>query len=115
MSLNDFKERVNDLILPIVVILIGFLGFGLGRLSRMDDQKMPIRITPTMEEGEKMTGPKERSMLSGKFVAARNGTAYYFPWCSGVTRIKNENKIWFDNEQAAVAAGYRKASSCKGL
>jgi len=51
----------------------------------------------------------------GAFVASKTGEAYHFPWCSGVLRIKEENKVWFETREAAEAAGYRPAKNCKGL
>ncbi|TSC63780.1 MAG: hypothetical protein G01um1014106_393 [Parcubacteria group bacterium Gr01-1014_106] len=43
---------------------------------------------------------------SGKFVASANGEKYYFPDCTEVKRIKEENKIWFDSENEARESGY---------
>lgn len=55
----------------------------------------------------------ESAGVSGAFVASRNGTKYYAPWCGTVARIKEENKVWFQTEQEAVAAGFGKAANCK--
>lgn len=51
----------------------------------------------------------------GHYVASKNGEAYYLPWCSGVTRIKEENKVWFTSKEEAEARGYRPAKTCKGI
>jgi len=51
----------------------------------------------------------------GSIVASKNGAKYYFTWCSGATRIKEENKVWFESETEAKNAGYAPASNCKGL
>lgn len=53
--------------------------------------------------------------VGGQVVASKTGKAYYLPWCGGVKRIKDENKVWFDSAQAAQAAGYIPAKNCKGL
>lgn len=50
-----------------------------------------------------------------KYVASKNGTKYYLPECSGVKRIKEENKIWFASEDIAKAEGYGPAANCPGL
>lgn len=47
----------------------------------------------------------------GQFVASVNGEKYYFPDCSEVNRIKDENKVWFDSENEAKESGYE-ASVC---
>jgi len=38
---------------------------------------------------------------------------YHFTWCSGAKRIKEENKVWFNTEAEAVAAGYSLAGNCQ--
>ena len=52
---------------------------------------------------------------SGVVVAAKNGTKYHYPWCSGATRMKEENKIYFESVEKAREAGYEPAANCKGL
>lgn len=46
-------------------------------------------------------------------VASKNGTKYYFNWCSGINRIKEENRIYFESEEKAREEGYEIASGCK--
>ncbi|TSC68147.1 MAG: hypothetical protein G01um101466_540 [Parcubacteria group bacterium Gr01-1014_66] len=55
------------------------------------------------------------SGFPGLVAASRNGKRYYYPWCAGLNRVKEANKIWFDSEKAAEAAGLTIASGCEGL
>ncbi len=48
---------------------------------------------------------------SGRIVASKSGTKYYFESCSEVGRIKKENLVYFASEAGAKANGYD-ASSC---
>lgn len=48
-------------------------------------------------------------------VASKNGKKYYFLHCSGTKSIKEENKVYFDNQTHAEKAGYTIASGCKPL
>lgn len=50
---------------------------------------------------------------TNKIVASKNGTKYYYPNCSGVNRIKEENRVFFDNFDAAEEAGYELAKNCE--
>ncbi len=52
---------------------------------------------------------------SGAYVASKNGTRYYLPRCGGVSRIKEENKVWFATKSEAEAAGYTPAANCDGI
>lgn len=55
------------------------------------------------------------SGLPGLVAASRNGKRYYYPWCGGLARIKEANKIWFKTGEAAEHAGYAIASGCDKL
>jgi hypothetical protein len=48
-------------------------------------------------------------------VASKNGTKYYFPWCSGVSKINEANKVWFDSYESAQKAGLTAAANCPNL
>jgi hypothetical protein len=97
---------IQDAALPILVILVGIGSFGLGRMSATEASKEPI----TVSQVEAVTGAE-----NGRVVVSKSGTKYHFPWCSGASRMKEENKIWFDSYEEARAAGYLPAGNCKGL
>lgn len=122
---------LGDVFLVLVILLVGIASFLLGRLS-VAGQKEPVRVlqnTPETAISSVQKAPNTASAVSatvpgkgivprteggeGKYVASKNGTAYYLPTCSGVSRIKEENKIWFDSEEAAENAGYHRAANCK--
>ena len=111
----------TDSIFVVVAVFLAVLLAGGGlRLFLLWQVRSPI----TLREG----GAKEvvleedltetymaASGLPGLVAASRNGTRYYYPWCGGLNRVKEANKIWFDSEEAAEAAGYIIASGCEGL
>jgi hypothetical protein len=120
----------------VIIILVGLSSFGLGRLSILDERHKPIRIeqdttlttkaethtvtsaiksqtqSASVTVSVKTTQPPTVS-ASGNIVASKNGTKYYFPWCS--SNIADKNKIWFNSEADARAKGYLPAANCKGL
>ena len=125
------SEAAHDLYIVLIIILVAFSSFGLGRLSKIEEGREPITIeyanlqqggayaafpaaqtTPNDSEGQ--TSP---SATTGEkaFVGSKNSDKYHFPWCSGAKRIKEENKIWFATREEAEAAGYTPAANCKGL
>lgn len=91
----------------VIVLLVALISFGLGRLSVTHDQTSP----PTLSQAAS-TSPVA---IGGSIVASRNGTAYYFPWCAGVSHISEGNKVWFQTKSEAQRAGYHPAKNCKGL
>ncbi|MDO8600103.1 MAG: hypothetical protein Q7R73_00590 [bacterium] len=124
------RASQKDLFLAGLIFLVSIGSFGLGRLSAIWPEKEPIRISqtagisgPAVGLGEVVgTGdfikPNDSApspILSGKYVASKNGTAYHYPWCSGAKRIKEENKIWFQTKEEAESRGYKPAANCEGL
>jgi len=112
----------SELYTIALIILIGFAGFGLGRLSIIEDNREAVRIefpehlsASVLNVGNTATDDKPPAIAQGLLVASKNGSKYHFPWCSGGKRISEKNKIWFDSVEEARKAGYTPAANCKGL
>jgi hypothetical protein len=104
------EGSIHEWGLVIIVFLVALASFGLGRLSALESSRPPVSITQTGAAGAARTLP-----LGGQYVAARGGSVYYYPWCSGATKILLQNQVWFSSEKDAQKAGYRAAKNCKGL
>ena len=113
-----------------VFLLVATLAFSLGRLSTYEKKKEPISVTKTDEyykwngigtSTNNISGSASTKSLQvivtekGSIVASKSGTKYYFPWCSGVSRISEANKVWFNSIEEARAKGLTPASGCAGL
>ena len=118
----------GDLFIVILIILVGTASFGLGKLSAFEKRKTPISIVKTEEEIYSSVDNIQNqdslntsdyiatnSVQKGLVVASKSGTKYYYPWCTGVLRIKEENKVWFATIKDAQSAGLTPASGCTGL
>lgn len=119
MSIPSWFKKINSggVFITLLMFLVGILGFGLGRLSKIEEKRIPVRIEVESDKnllpvGERM--PESAVQKSG-VVASKKGTKYHLPWCSGAQSIKEENKIWFDSPEAARSAGYTPASNCQGI
>lgn len=140
---KSFARRVfenRELFPALLVIVVGSVSFGLGRLSVVPaDMASHARLVSVAEErtGENAAEPTEvntATVLIGvsdeaapvststisssgaqKYVASKNSDKYHLPWCSGAARIAEENKIWFASKEEAAAAGYTPAANCKGI
>lgn len=126
---GEGRSKWRDYFYVAVVVLVALLGFGLGRLSKIEAKKTPITIEYPDVEGEtaqndlKTGGNGQngevvslgKSASSSPIVASKNGTKYYFAWCSGASRITAKNKVYFNTAELAEKAGFSKASNCPGL
>lgn len=126
MILQKINKKINleyRFFVALVIVLVAVISFGLGRLSKIENSKPPIKITnpasaslgiPGNGIGQGSGTPPDATFL-GQYVASKNGTKYHLPWCSGAQTIKEENKIWFNTKTDAENAGYSPASNCKGI
>jgi len=76
---------------------------------------MPVKITvpkEAKEAGAAQTASAPLSMPQTSVVASKNGTKYYFSWCSGISRISVANKVTFSSAKEAEKAGYTIAANC---
>jgi len=110
------KDNEKDLFIVVIIVLIAFSSFGLGRLSKIEEGRVPIMVE-NLGASVINSVPVDsvNGAVDGKFVVSKNGTKYHYPWCSGAQRIKEENKIWFNTRAEAESAGYTPAANCKGL
>ena len=110
---KEFLSKIERYILPVMLILTGLTAFGLGRLSTMGEQgpRLIINNAPAVTQTAAVAASKDK----GAYVASKSGTKYYLPSCSGVSKIKEENRVWFASVAQAQAAGYTAAANCPGL
>lgn len=137
VSTQNMPDIPKDLFVLGLILLTGLGSFMLGRLSLIDEKhKTELRIlSVTNDENNVKTGnfatadsqygvvtQKNTASLdvvettpAGMYVGSKSGSTYYLPWCSGVKRIHEENKIWFQNKAEAVNKGYKPSRTCKGI
>ena len=103
----------------VVVIILDFVLFGLIfiKVGSLDKPNELRQISFRQENVYKSQDFKIQMSLSGgsvsTIVASKNGTKYYLPGCSGIDRIKPENRVFFDTEEQALDAGYEISKNCK--
>jgi hypothetical protein len=50
--------------------------------------------------------------VAGQVIGARYSKIYLFPGCPGYARVSPRNRVTFQSEADALAAGFRKARNC---
>lgn len=110
-------ESGKAVLTSLIVVLVGLSGFGLGRLSKIEEGRVPLIIREAgVEEAAAVAAAQETAIVKGgQVIASKNGSKYHFPWCSGAKSISEANKIFFASAEDARKEGYAPASNCKGL
>jgi len=118
------KNNQNKIILTIALILVAVLGFQMGRLSVLINQDGNIVFKQTNQEEleqffnqkqgsytyQKGSAVEKNQVQKGQFIGSKNSNKYHLPSCHWASRIKPENRIWFENEADAQENGYIPAS-----
>lgn len=109
----------------LILILVAFGAFGLGRLSALETGKSEGVVirggemnTTSSNETSKIpvsSAGEVQGAEDGAVVASKSGSKYHYPWCAGAKQIAEKNKITFNSIEEARAAGYTPAANCKGL
>lgn len=133
MSINDFMNKIKgqinidrtNILLILILVLVGVSSFGLGRLSALEGSKNDLSILDNKnvksvkeEIGKSSLGEntlENNDVLSNQkmYVASKNGKIYYSSSCTGASRIKPENQMWFSSKEEAEDSGYTLAKSCQ--
>lgn len=107
-----YEDFIKKTIFVWIVVLSLINSYILGFISQSNNDFQDLVIDKNPEINLNPENISKNIEEKGSVVASKNGTKYYFVDCSGVNRIKEENKIYFKSVDEAVEDGYEKASSC---
>src|SRR3989338_1229281 len=128
MSIKEILEKINPFYTLILLIVVAGIFFGLGRLSKLEETKTPIKIeyanrdqtsaviTDTYQnEVKKKAVVKEVIPADGPVIGSKSGKKYYFPWCGTVKRILPQNQVHFASIRSERKSTFTPGGNCKGL
>ncbi|OHA81526.1 MAG: hypothetical protein A2675_03605 [Candidatus Yonathbacteria bacterium RIFCSPHIGHO2_01_FULL_51_10] len=129
MSIRDVQEKIKGSVVPVlhrhrgdifvgaIILLVAFVGFGLGRLS-VTPQTLSPAAPSGVTQNASVAVAANTPVSDGaeqRVVASKSGSRYHLPDCPGALQISDSNKVWFASRSEAEKAGYTPASNCKGL
>lgn len=120
MSLEQNDKKIKLLLGAMVTITFTGLIYQVWTVdARYNLTYNEIKVEQSQVVGELgknsgVTGQDSQSSPNNFYIAAsKSGTRYYYQKCSGLSRIKPENLVYFDSESQAEAKGYSLAQNCK--
>ncbi len=118
--IQDYIRKINsaldtNLSWPEVISITSvFLVFSCGAIL-LGVRDIVMREPVIYHEGGIIEGSQASvsTEKTGPILASKNGKAYFFAWCQGTAKIKQENRIYFANEDDAKASGRNLSKTCK--
>jgi|SRR3989344_7313073 len=126
---NWVKLYQYHIFLAVCILLISFISYNLGQISSGD--KKPLKITENLpvqaganiynavEDKGGIGEQTKNSSIPTKVLDTRvvvskasDSKKYHYSWCNTWKRITAKNQLWFENEEAAIKAGYTLAGNC---
>ena len=95
----------NNIVLSCSDEILSSLEVPLDQIASKTNNNADETDKETKSSEEEVAGASTTA-VPGKFVGSKNGTRYYKPDCGMVKRIKEENYIWFSDENDAKLQGY---------
>lgn len=92
----------------VIFLVIGV--YGLGLVTSIETFKIPIYVEKYQEPSVESKSTENKYIL-----ASKSGTKFYFTWCGGSNRIKEENRVFFGSVEEAISSGYELAKNCPGM
>lgn len=122
MSIPETRLKIKSLGITFLKIacicLILGLVFTLGRISALSQKEPtePIKATypPLVKTSIPHYSQSGTASEPELWAAAgsKTGKTYYPKGCSGLTRVKPENRVYFSTTQEAEMEGYKKSTGC---
>ncbi len=96
----------------VFFVAIGSFALGMRHQRELTLLNHPIRI----EKNEAVVRAWQEYIKNKKstanYFASKNGTVYYSLACPSGDRILEENRVYFNDEEEASSAGYKKSKRC---
>ena len=119
------SEQGKDILTILIIILVGFGSFGLGRLSKnnpketfkLENSDISANVlksieSPKLSNFKPNISQKNEVSINKNFFASSRGKKYYPVGCSAGNSLSEANKIWFSTGEEAQQAGYELSKSC---
>lgn len=143
--IEKLKLYQNEIFLVLVIMFVGLISFGLGRLSAQNktaELNIKSTLLNTADINKIVTNgfPKKDGVVKfnkevttpastqgsdpdvaamvlpvQKIVGNKDSKIYHYEGCPGALKMKTENKIYFSSILEAKSAGFRPAGNCQGL
>jgi len=97
-----------------IIMFVGLGAFSLGIIYERKNylEQNPVTVTYSEEAIILFNEYQSIKLENQDYFASKNGSVVYPVGCSKGDRIKEENKVFFQNLEQAIEQGYREVEGC---
>lgn len=105
---------IDELMWVFIIMFVALGAFSLGIIYERKQylERNPVEIKYSQQALDLWNDYHNTDNQSKNFFASRSGSIVYPAKCQAGKRVNDENKIYFNSLEQAIAEGYKKASNC---
>lgn len=112
------KNYIVSALLCALIAGIAAAGYATAQPVTKDDSPSAVHITRSPTDGAEAStvspnGKSPSEAVQGAYTASSKAEKFHLPSCSAAGRISDENRVWFDTRDEAIAEGYSPCSMCE--
>lgn len=119
-AIKSRKAYIVKAVICCCIFAASAVGFTLSSDTVRDDKISEVHVTVSPVKGTEAPEPSIDPTLApsapvqaqGAYEASSRSDKFHLPHCSSASRISDDNRVWFQTRDEAIAAGYSPCGKC---
>lgn len=119
-AIKSRKAYIGKAVICCCIFAASAVGFTLSSDTVRDDKISEVHVTVSPMKGTEAPepsidptfAPSAPVQAQGAYEASSRSDKFHLPHCSSAARISEDNRVWFETRDEAIAAGYSPCGKC---
>lgn len=120
-AIKSRKAYIGKAVICCCIFAASAVGFALSSDTVRDDKISEVHVTVSPVKGteapepssiDPTLAPSAPAQAQGAYEASSRSDKFHLPSCSSASRISEDNRVWFQTRDEAIAAGYSPCGKC---
>lgn len=115
-AIKSRKAYIGKAVICCCIFAASAVGFALSSDTVRDDKISEVHVTVSPVKGteaiDPTLAPSTPAQAQGAYEASSRSDKFHLPSCSSASRISEDNRLWFQTRDEAIAAGYSPCGKC---
>lgn len=120
-AIKSRKAYIGKAVICCCIFAASAVGFALSSYTVRDDKISEVHVTVSPVKGteapepsiDPTLAPSAPAQAQGAYEASSRSDKFHLPSCSSASRISEDNRLWFQTRDEAIAAGYSPCGKCQ--